>query len=191
MRRITVFCGASDGTRPEYARAASELGRRLATSGIGVIYGGASTGLMGTLADAVLAHGGEVIGVIPRDLVAHEVAHPGLTRQYVVDSMHERKALMAKLGDAFVSLPGGMGTAEEFFEVATWAQLGFHDKPCALVNTAGFYEPLLAFLRHAAVEGFIHRRYLDNISVAGDVSEVVELLRAHRALPHLFASATS
>ncbi|MFG2124485.1 TIGR00730 family Rossman fold protein [Streptomyces sp. NPDC048710] len=187
MQRITVFCGASEGARPEYATEAATLGRTLAMAGIGVVYGGASTGLMGIVADSALAHGGEVIGVIPRDLVAHEVAHQGLTAQYVVDSMHERKALMAKLGDGFVSLPGGMGTAEEFFEVVTWAQLGFHDKPCALVNTYGFYEPLLGFLRHAADEGFVHRRYLDNISVAAHATDVLELLRMHQPLPHLFA----
>ncbi|MGE5206334.1 MAG: TIGR00730 family Rossman fold protein [Chlamydiota bacterium] len=155
MKRICVFCGSNDGARPEYLAAAQNLGRALAERSIGLVYGGAGVGLMGAVADAVLAAGGEVIGVMPRSLVDREVAHRKLCDLRVVGSMHERKALMAELADAFIALPGGLGTLEEFFEVWTWAQLGEHMKPLGMLNVAGYYDPLLAFFDHLVRERFI------------------------------------
>ena len=146
MKRICVFCGASPGARPEYAEATVELARLLVADGIGVVYGGGGVGLMGVLADAVLAEGGEVIGVIPRALMDREIAHRDVTEMRVVGSMHERKALMAELSEAFVALPGGIGTLEELFEVYTWAQLGLHRKPCALLNVEGYFDGIAEFL---------------------------------------------
>lgn len=153
--RLCVFCGSSSGARPEYLEAARSLGGLLAARGIGLVYGGARVGLMGEVADAVLAAGGEVIGVIPKALWEREVAHTALRDLRVVSSMHERKALMADLSDAFVALPGGIGTLEELFEVWTWGQLGIHAKPVALLDTAGYYAPLVAFLDHAVEERFL------------------------------------
>ncbi|WP_327701633.1 TIGR00730 family Rossman fold protein [Streptomyces decoyicus] len=183
---VTVYCGASLGEHPAYADAARQLGQALARSGMNLVYGGASTGLMGCVADAALLGGSRVTGVIPQSLVRHEVAHTALTDLRVVRTMHERKALMAELGDAFVAMPGGFGTAEELFEVLTWAQLGLHSKPCALLNTNGYYTPLLRFLEHAADEGFVHRRYLGNVIVEDDPHVLLSRLASHRALPHLF-----
>ena len=157
MKRICVFCGASPGARPEYADATVELARLLVADGIGVVYGGGGVGLMGVLADAVLAEGGEIIGVIPRALVDREIAHRDVDMR-VVGSMHERKALMAELSDAFVALPGGIGTLEELFEVYTWAQLGLHNKPCAILNVAGYFDGIAAFLGHAVEERFLRVR---------------------------------
>ncbi len=155
MRRLCVFCGSQPGRRPAYADSAQRLGRLLAERGLGLVYGGGSVGMMGVLADSVLAHGGEVIGVIPQALVDRELAHTGVTDLRVVASMHERKALMAALADAFVALPGGFGTFEEFCEATTWTQLGLHQKPCGLLNVEGFFDPLLELFDHAAREGFI------------------------------------
>jgi uncharacterized protein (TIGR00730 family) len=155
IRRICVFCGASTGSRPAYAEAAGALGRTLAARGLGLVYGGGSIGLMGVVADAALAAGGEAIGVLPRGLASREFAHAGLTQLHLVGSMHERKALMARLSDAFVALPGGLGTLEETFEVLTWAQLGIHRKPVALLNVDGYWDGLLALLGHARSEGFL------------------------------------
>lgn len=155
MRAVCVFCGSNPGGRPEYLAAAAGLGRLLAGRGITVVYGGARVGTMGALADAALAAGGQVTGVIPEQLVAAEVAHDGLTTLHVVSSMHERKALMAELSDAFIALPGGLGTLEEFAEVTTWAQLGLHAKPTGLLNVLGYYDLLLSFLDHAAAERFL------------------------------------
>ena len=152
VERICVFCGASPGARPEYREATAELARLLVKEGIGVVYGGGGVGLMGALADAVIAEGGEVIGVIPRALVDREIAHRDVIDMRVVGSMHERKALMAELADAFIALPGGLGTLEELFEVCTWAQLGLHRKPCALLNVAGYYDGIEDFLAHAVSE---------------------------------------
>jgi hypothetical protein len=163
MRRVCVFCGSSHGASPVYAEAARDLGRRLARRGLGLVYGGGKVGLMGEVADAALAAGGEVIGVIPYALEAREVGHRGLTEMHVVDSMHERKARMADLSDGFLALPGGIGTLEELFEVWTWGQLGLHSKPCALLDVAGYYSPLLAFLDRTVDEGFLrpaHRAVL-------------------------------
>jgi len=154
-RRVCVFCGSNAGRRPEYADAAREMGRVLVERGLGLVYGGGKVGLMGIVADTVLAAGGEAIGVIPEALMAREVGHAGLTEIHVVGSMHARKAMMADLADGFVALPGGFGTFEEFCEVLTWSQLGFHPKPCGLLNVAGSYDPLLALFDHAVAEGFV------------------------------------
>jgi uncharacterized protein (TIGR00730 family) len=155
MNYVCVFCGASSGARPSYTAAAQAVGRALAQRGLGLVYGGGKVGLMGALADAALAAGAEVIGVIPDVLVAKELAHPSLSKLHIVRSMHERKALMADLSDAFVALPGGYGTLEEFCEVLTWAQLGLHQKPLGLLNTDDYYQPLLAFFDHAVTERFL------------------------------------
>jgi len=155
MKRICVFCGSSAGSRPEYRAAAEEMGSELARRSIGLVYGGGIVGLMGVLADAVLKAGGEAVGVIPKHLLEREIGHKGLTKLHVVRSMHERKALMADLSDAFVAMPGGFGTLEEFCEVVTWAQLGLHAKPCGLLNVLGYYSPLLAMFDHAMEERFL------------------------------------
>ena len=155
MRRICVFCGSTSGNRPEFAEAARALARTLAARGVGLVYGGGNVGLMGVVADAMLAAGGEVVGVIPHTLMAREIGHTGVTTLHVVDSMHERKALMADLAEAFIALPGGIGTFEEWFEAVTWTQLGLHRKPCGLLNTHGFYDHLIGFMEHAWAEGFI------------------------------------
>jgi hypothetical protein len=155
MKRICVFCGSSAGNRPEYRAAAEEMGTELARRDIGLVYGGGNVGLMGVLADAVLKAGGEAQGVIPEHLMAREIGHNGLTKLHVVRSMHERKALMADLSDAFIALPGGFGTLEEFCEVVTWTQLGLHAKPCGILNVVGYYTPLLAMLDHAVQERFL------------------------------------
>jgi uncharacterized protein (TIGR00730 family) len=155
MKRICVFCGSSQGSRPEYCAAAEEMSAELVRRNIGLVYGGGNVGLMGILADAVLRAGSEAIGVIPEHLMAREVGHKGLTKLHVVRSMHERKALMADLSDAFVALPGGFGTLEEFCEVVTWTQLGLHAKPCGILNVLGFFSPLLAMLDHAVEERFL------------------------------------
>ena len=155
IRSVCVFCGSSAGNDPRFARAASEFGALLAREGITLVYGGGHVGLMGILADAVLANGGKVIGVIPRALWDREVGHRNLTELHVVETMHERKTLMASLADAFVALPGGLGTLEEIFEVWTWAQLGIHDKPVGFLDVDGFYAPLLAFLDYGVDAGFV------------------------------------
>jgi uncharacterized protein (TIGR00730 family) len=155
LHRVCVFCGSSPGGRPEYTEAAAAVGRLLAVSGIGLVYGGASIGLMGTLADAAIAAGGTVIGVIPAALQGQEIAHPGLTELHVVESMHERKAMMADLSDGFLALPGGLGTLEELFEIWTWGHLGYHQKPCGLLNIADYYTSLLKFVDDMVVEKFV------------------------------------
>jgi uncharacterized protein (TIGR00730 family) len=175
--RICVFCGSTSGRRPVYATAARDLGTLLARRGIGLVYGGGKVGLMGALADAALAAGGEVIGVIPRFLLDKEVGHRGVTDLRVVDTMHERKALMASLADAFVALPGGLGTWEEFCEILTWGQLGLHQKPCLLVNVDGFYDSLVAQLDHAAAEGLLRPEDRARVSVAGSAEAVVDAVR--------------
>jgi uncharacterized protein (TIGR00730 family) len=156
IHRLCVFCGSSSGSRPIYAEAAAELGRELAKSGVTLVFGGGRVGLMGVVADSVLAAGGQAIGVMPRALVEKEIAHTSLTKLHVVESMHQRKALMADLADAFLLLPGGYGSWEEFLEVVTWLQLGIHRKPCALLNVASYYDALLSQTAHARAEGFLH-----------------------------------
>ena len=155
MKRICVFCGSSAGSHPEYRTCAEQLGEELTRRSIGLVYGGGNVGLMGAIADAVLKAGGEAIGVIPEHLMAREIGHKRLTKLHIVRSMHERKALMADLSDAFIALPGGFGTLEEFCEVVTWSQLGLHAKPCGIVNVRGYYTLLLAMLDHAVEQRFL------------------------------------
>src|ERR1700678_3555186 len=173
-RRVCVFCGSSPGVRPEYRAEAVGLGALLGKAGLGLVYGGAQVGLMGALADSALANGSEVLGVIPRSLAGIEVAHQHLSKLVLVETMHERKALMAKEADAFVALPGGFGTLDEFFEILTWAQLGIHAKPCVLVNTAGYFDHLLSFLQMAVEQGFLKRENQALIHVAADAAEALE-----------------
>jgi uncharacterized protein (TIGR00730 family) len=163
MMRICVFCGSSSGADPAYARAATRLGTTLARRGLELVYGGGTVGLMGTVANATLADGGRVIGVIPKALQLRELAHVNLSSLYVTGSMHERKAKMAELAHGFVALPGGLGTLEEFAEIVTWAQLGIHARPCGLLDVKGYWRPLVEFLDHAVREGFVsplHRRLI-------------------------------
>jgi len=155
MTRICIFCGSSTGSRPAYADAARAMGRALIRRGIGLVYGGGCVGLMGTIADAVMKGGGEVIGVIPDALVERELAHDDISQLIVVRSMHDRKAKMAELSDAFIAMPGGYGTFEEFCEIITWAQLGLHRKPCGILNVEGYYDPLLALFDRAVADGFL------------------------------------
>jgi uncharacterized protein (TIGR00730 family) len=176
MRRICVFCGSSAGGRPEYAAAARGLGERIAGRGLGLVYGGGNIGLMGVLADAALAAGGEVVGVIPAALQAKELAHTGLKELFVVGTMHERKARMADLSDAFAALPGGYGTLDELFEILTWAQLGIHAKPVGLLNTGGFFDPLLAALDHLTAERFVKPRHRALVRVADTPDQLLDQL---------------
>jgi uncharacterized protein (TIGR00730 family) len=178
MNRICVFCGASPGARSAYRQAAEELAGLAVERGWGVVFGGGGVGLMGALADAVLAEGGEITGVIPRSLVEREVAHRDVTDMRVVASMHERKALMAELADAFVALPGGIGTLEELFEVYTWAQLGLHGKPCALLNVEGYFDGIADFLAHAVQERFLHEETRELLMVEHDPAALIERLHA-------------
>ena len=178
MARICVFCGSTPGIRPSYAEGARALARALVDGGHTLVYGGGNVGLMGVIADAVLSAGGEAVGVIPHTLMAREIGHTGVTRLHVVDSMHERKALMADLSDAFVALPGGVGTFEELFEAITWTQLGLHRKPCGLLNVDGFYNGLLQFLDHAWAEGFIKPETRAIISAGSDPAELLQRLLA-------------
>jgi len=179
-RRITVFCGSSGGARPAYAEAARSLGRDLAQRGIGLVYGGGCVGLMGELADAALAAGGEVVGVIPEALVAKEVAHRGLTELRVVPSMHVRKETMAALGDAFVALPGGLGTFEELFEILTWSQLGLHAKPCGLLDVDGYFDGLRALLERAQEEGFLGTTSRESLVHGTRLEDLLAAFAAHR-----------
>jgi uncharacterized protein (TIGR00730 family) len=155
LKSVCVFCGSRFGNRPDYLAGARALGAELARRGLTLVYGGTSVGLMGAMADAALAQGGKVVGVLPKVLSDREVAHPSLTELHLVDSMHTRKAMMAERADAFIAMPGGIGTFEELFEVTTWAQLGIHHKPIGLLNVADFYGPLLALMRRAVEEGFV------------------------------------
>jgi uncharacterized protein (TIGR00730 family) len=182
MRRICVFCGSSSGDRPEYRAAAEELGAELVRRNIGLVYGGGNVGLMGVLADAVLQAGGEALGVIPENLMAREVGHKGLTKLHVVRSMHERKALMADLSDAFVALPGGFGTLEEFCEVVTWAQLGLHVKPCGILNVLEYYSPLLAMFDHAVEERFLKTENRALVLARESAADLLEALEEWRPL---------
>ena len=177
MTRIAVYCGANAGHLPAFADAARALGSALARAGIGIVYGGASRGLMGVLADAALAEGGEVIGVLPRALSHREIAHHGLAALHLVDTMHERKAKITELADAFVAMPGGIGTMDELFEAWTWAQIGIHAKPIALLDVNGFYQPLLVFLSSAVDAGFLKRERLDSLLVTADVDTLVPMLQ--------------
>jgi len=176
MKAVCVYCGSSNGARPVYAEAAKAFGRALVQNDLSLVYGGGRVGLMGLIADEVLAAGGRAVGVIPELLLAKEVGHTDLTELHVVPDMHERKKRMADLSDAFVAMPGGVGTFEEFFEVYTWAQLGYHQKPVGLLDVNGYFDPLLAMLRHTVEEGFMRAPYLDIIQVAAEPAEMIDKL---------------
>jgi len=180
IERVLVFCGSSPGARHEYAAAADELGRLLAARGLGLVYGGARVGLMGAVADGALAGGGEVIGVIPGQLVEHEIAHTGLTDLREVRTMHERKALMAELSDAVIALPGGTGTLDELFELFTWSQLGLHHKPIGLLDVLGYWQPLLAMLDHMVTERLLRAEHRDMLLVSTDSAELLDQLESYR-----------
>ena len=177
-KRICVFAGSSPGRQPQYVEAAQQLGEELCARGYDLVYGGGRVGLMGTVADSVLGHGGQVIGVIPEALAEKEVAHRGLTDLRVVTSMHERKALMAELSIAFIALPGGLGTLEELFEVLTWVQLGIHTKPCGLVNVGGYFNGLLEFISHAVEERFLKPDHKAMILVEEDIKALLDAVEA-------------
>ncbi|MGN6388406.1 MAG: TIGR00730 family Rossman fold protein [Burkholderiaceae bacterium] len=184
MRSLCIYCGASHGNSPRYAEAAVTLARELVRHDLALVYGGGNIGLMGRIADAVLELGGRAIGVIPQALLDREVGHRGLTELHIVADMHARKAMMAELADGFAALPGGFGTMEELFEMLTWAQLGFHAKPVGLLNVAGFYDPLLAFVRHQVAEGFLPPDNAALLHADADPARLVETLRrAHPAAP--------
>lgn len=182
MKRICVFCGSSAGSQPEYRACAEELGAELTRRNIGLVYGGGNVGLMGAIADSVLKAGGEAIGVIPEHLMAREIGHNRLTKLHVVHSMHERKALMADLSDAFIALPGGFGTLEEFFEVLTWSQLGLHVKPCGIVNVRGYYTPLLHMLDHAVRERFLKAENRALVLARDTPSELLQAVEEWRPI---------
>lgn len=179
--RIAVFCGSNSGTNPAYTQAARQLGALLAEEKIGLVYGGGNVGLMGEIANAALAAGGEVIGVIPHALALKELAHRGLTDLRIVNTMHERKAMMAQLSDAFIALPGGFGTLDEFCEILTWAQLGLHSKPCALLNVAGYFDPLLALFDASVREHFLPEQHRAMLRVGDDPKALLEEISAYTA----------
>ena len=181
MKRVCVFCGSSPGARASYRDAAVRLGAAIARRGLGLVYGGAHVGLMGGVADAALAARGEVVGVLPRALEARELAHRGLSELHVVESMHERKALMAELSDCFIALPGGVGTLEETFEAWTWTQLGLHAKPCALLDVDGYYAPLQTFLDGAVTERFVRSEHRAMLLVDDDPERLLDALERWRA----------
>ena len=178
IRSVCVFCGSRPGDDPEFTRAATELGSAIARRGLTLVYGGARVGLMGTLANAALAAGGRVVGVIPKGLVSKEIAHDGLTELFLTESMHERKNRMITLSDAFVSMPGGFGTYDELFEILTLAQIGFHEKPNGLLDTAGFYEPLVSLLRHTIAHGFAAPQHEGLIVVEREPEALLDALAA-------------
>ena len=186
--RICVFCGASPGRGSAYRELATAVGSGLAERGIGVVYGGGRVGLMGAVADAALAAGGEVIGVIPRRMVDRELAHPGLTSLHVVESLHERKAQMTDLADGFIALPGGLGTLEELAEVASWAQLELHDKPIGLLGVDGYWAPLIAWLDHAVAEAFISPHHRSLIDVDPDLPSLLQRFESWRPPPDRWGS---
>jgi uncharacterized protein (TIGR00730 family) len=179
MERVCVFCGSSPGARPEYRKAAQHLGQTIAARGFGLVYGGSNVGLMGVVANAALERGGEAIGVIPARLAGKGVAHPQLSKLHVVDTMHERKALMAELSDAFIALPGGIGTIEEFFEAVTWSQLGFHRKPCGLLNVCGYYDHVIAFLDHMVAQHFLKPVHRDTVLVNDSPEALLDQLAGY------------
>ncbi|WP_426993779.1 TIGR00730 family Rossman fold protein [Methylomonas sp. CM2] len=183
FRSLCVYCGSSPGRLPAYTASANALAEAMVRRGVRLIYGGAGIGIMGAVADRVLALGGEAVGVIPKALAHKEVAHAGLTELYVTASMHERKMRMAELADGFVALPGGIGTLEELFEIWTWAQLGFHRKPCGLLNVAGYYDGLLGFLDHVRAEQFVKPEQRELLMVAGDPETLLTRYAAYQAPP--------
>lgn len=180
MKRICVFCGSNKGVRSSYIKAAQDLAQALVKRNIGLVYGGGNVGLMGVIADEILAHGGEAIGVIPQSLVQREVAHQSLTKQYIVRTMHERKALMAELSNGFIAMPGGMGTFDEFCEILTWAQLGIHQKPCGILNIENYFAPLLTMFDHAVAEGFLRNAHRAIILEASEPESLLDALTAYQ-----------
>ncbi len=183
MKSICVYCGSNPGRDPVFVTSAREVGKRLAEAGLDIVYGGGRVGLMGEVADAALAAGGRVIGVIPEFLALKEVAHQGLTELYVVQSMHARKAKMAHLSDGFISLPGGIGTMEEMFEIWTWGQLGQHRKPVGLLNVEGYYDDLVAFLDKMAAQNFLAPDHRASLMVAEEVSDLLDAFKSYDAPP--------
>lgn len=182
LRSVCVFCGSSPGAREAYVEAAAGLGKLLAQRGLTVVYGGAHIGTMGAVADAALAAGGDVVGAIPHSMVDRELAHGGLTELHVVDSMHERKAVMSQLADAYVALPGGAGTLDEFFEVWTWAQIGLHAKPIGLLDVDGFYQPLWQMITHMVEQGFVKQRHQEWLLIDSDAERLLDAM-AERPAP--------
>ncbi|HKG23831.1 MAG TPA: TIGR00730 family Rossman fold protein [Blastocatellia bacterium] len=179
MKRICVFCGSSSGTSPAYLQTATRLGEIIAARGIGLVYGGARCGLMGAVANAAIENGGEVIGVIPEALIEKEIAHVGVSDLRIVGSMHERKMLMSDLADAFIAMPGGMGTVEEFCEILTWAQLGLHKKPCGLLNVEDYYHHLISFLDHAVAERFVKPEHRSLLVIDEEPQRLIERLESY------------
>jgi len=180
LRSVCVFAGSRSGARPEYVEAARALGDVLGSRGVRVVFGGGSIGLMGECADAALASGGEVVGVIPAELVRREVAHQGVTKMHVVETMHERKALMEELSGGVIALPGGLGTFDELFEILTWGQLGIHEKPCGLVNVCGYFDALLTLVDRAVEEGFVAADHREMLIAAPDAATLLERMNAYR-----------
>ncbi|MDK2125998.1 LOG family protein [Parachitinimonas caeni] len=181
MKKVCVFCGSRDGAKPEYVAAARALGAELARRDLALVYGGGKVGLMGVIADAVLEAGGKVYGVMTEFLVAREVAHYGLTELQVVKTMHERKALMAEMADGFIAMPGGFGTFDELFEIITWAQLGVHSKPIALLNTSGYFNPLLQMVDHAIAEDFVRPEQTGLLLRSDEISPLLDAMTNHQA----------
>jgi uncharacterized protein (TIGR00730 family) len=179
LEAVCVFCGSREGSRPVYAEAAKSMGREIARRGIGLVYGGGRVGLMGAVAGAALDEGGEVVGVITEALISKEIAHSSLAKLHVVGSMHERKMLMADLSDGFVTLPGGYGTLEEFFEVLSWAQLSIHEKPCGLLDVDGFWDPLSTLFDQAVTEGFVHPDHRSLVLTEGDPRVLLERMERY------------
>jgi uncharacterized protein (TIGR00730 family) len=182
MNRICVFCGTNPGSRPEYGAAARELGQILAEQDMELVYGGASVGIMGELADSVQEHGGHVTGIIPQQLMQKEAAHTGIPNLIVVASMHQRKSQMADMSDGFIALPGGIGTLEGFFEILTWGQLGIHAKPSGILNVAGYFDELIGFLDHAVQEGFLTEEHRAAIMMEGEPRRLLERMQAYTPL---------
>ena len=180
MKQVAIFCGSYPGAKPIYMVTAHQMGMGLAQRGLGLVYGGGRVGLMGAVADGTLARDGKVTGVIPQSLVDRELAHSGLSEMHVVTSMHERKAMMAELADAFIAMPGGFGTLDELFEIITWAQLGFHHKPIALLNIDGYFDPLLVFIEHMATEGFIKPEHRGAVLVKNEVDALLDALLSYQ-----------
>lgn len=179
MKHLSVFCGASCGNSPQYVAVAQQLGKLFAEAKIGLVYGGATIGLMGAIADAVMEAGGHVTGVIPEHIVKHEIAHHGISDLRIVNSMHERKALMAEMSDGFIALPGGLGTLEEVCEILTWVQLGLHAKPVGFLNVNNFYGKLFSFLDHAVSEQFLKQEFRENIYTSESPKELLGMFRGH------------
>jgi len=181
IRKICVYCGSSPGDKAAYAQVAKELAKELCDRGITLVFGGGAVGIMGVVSDAVIERGGDVIGVIPKSLAIKEVAHENLTEMHVVPSMHERKAMMAELSDGFIALPGGWGTLEEIFEMLTWAQLGFHEKPCGLLNVEGYYDNLIAFLENSFTRKFVKKLYRPLLMTSNQPAELLDQFAVYQA----------